>query len=258
MTRARVEWQATVPTGGYAISVAITAVAGSPFTVTVPAGNYYGTDLCSTLKTLLDAATALDGVFSVTPSFGESGTGFVTISHTVETFTITWTSTALRDLLGFAGTLTPAALTFTSTLAFRGVWLPNAEAAFAYGNGDEGHTETDIGATESPAGDLKGLGWTTRKVLPYAMWSHVPVAFARISGEATTGASFEQQWRWCQGGELAYFELLAPFRVYWSADVATYKTYRYVRTGTDLPRVVEEWNGLYTIRLDRLVRVPGT
>ena len=257
MTAARIEWQATIPTGGYDVALTITAI-GGPFTVTVPAGAYFLTDLLSTFKTLLDAASGADGVFTVSASLGQTGTGLVTISHTLQTFTLAWTDTELRDLFGFTGTLTPAALTFTGTRNARGAWLSGAESAFSYGNSDEGHTETDIGSTESPAGDIKGIGWTTRTVLPMALWSHVPVANARISGETTTGASFEQQWRWCQGGELAYFEILSAFRLYPDADSATYKTYRCARTSTEMPRVDPGWNGLYTIQLDRLVRVPGT
>ncbi len=87
MSRGRLEAQLTVPVGGWDIALTITAIGA--FTVTVPAGNYYPTDLLATLKTQLDAASGGDGVFTVTGSFGEAGTGKVTISHTVETFTIT-------------------------------------------------------------------------------------------------------------------------------------------------------------------------
>lgn len=258
MSHGRLEGQITIPSGGYAISVAITAIAGSPFTVTIPAGTYYPTDLLTTFNTLLDAATGLDGAWTVSASLGESGTGLVTIAHATQTFTITWTSTVPRDILGFTGTLTPAALTFTGTAQLRGVWLPNAEGAFTYGNGDQGHIESDIGSTESPQGDVKGIGWTTRTVLPSALWSHVPKAFAKIYSETTVGASFEQWWSWTQAGTVAYFELMAPVRLYWSADVASYKTYRFARSSTEMPRVDESWDGLFRVELTRLVRVPGT
>lgn len=259
MTRGRLEAQITIPTGGWSVSVDITGIAGTPFVVTVAAGTYYPTDLLSTFKTQLDAADGTDGTFTVSGSFGESGTGLVTISHTVETFTITWTSTDLRDVLGFTGTLTPAALTFTGTKQCRGVWLPNAEIASAYGNTDEGHTETDQGSTESPRGDVKTLAYNTRQVLPQVRWSHVLKAFARIAAETTTGASFEQWWRYTQGGELSYFEVSAAVRLYWDASTSTYKTYRLSpRKGTQMERVVPDWDGLYDISLDRLVRVPGT
>jgi hypothetical protein len=260
MTRGRIDAQITVPTGGWAASVAITGIAGSPFTVTIPAGAYYPVDLLSTWQTQLDAADGTDGAFTVSASWGEAGTGFVTIAHATQTITVTWTSTSLRDVLGFTGTLTPAALTFTGTEACEAVWLPNCEGAFYYGNGDEGHTETDRGSTESPHGDVKGLVYNTRQVLPSAIWSHVPKAFARAAAETTTNASYERWWRNTQGGELSYFEACAPVRLVWdAASPSTYKTYRCASAmGTEMPRSVDEWDGLFRIELTRLVRVPGT
>lgn len=260
MSRGRIDAQITVPTGGWSVSVAITAIGGSPFTVTIAAGTYYPVDLLSTFQTQLDAASGADGAFTVSASWGEAGTGFVTIAHATQTITVTWTSTALRDVLGFTGTLTPAALTFTGTEACEAVWLPNAEAAFYYGNGDEGHTETDASSTISPRGDVKRLVYNTRQVLPSATWSHVQKAFARAAAETTTNASFERWWRNTQGGELSYFEPAAPVRLVWNADSpSTYKTYRLPGlTSTEMTRVVDEWNGLFRIEIPRLVRVPGT
>jgi hypothetical protein len=258
VSRGRLEARITFASN-QVVSLTVTTI-GGPSNVTIaPAGSYYPTDLLSTIKTALDAAFGGDGAFTVTGSFGESGTGLVTISHATQTFTLAWTSTNVRDALGFASDLTPAALTFTGTKNAQGVFLPGVEGAFAYGNGDEGHTETDMTTTESPRGDVKALVYNTRQVLPSVIWSHVDRSKARIAGETTTDASFEAFWRKCQGGELSYFQVLAPIRLYWSADVASYKTYRLPgRNGTEMPRTVEEWNGLYRIEITRLVRVPGT
>lgn len=259
MTRGRLEAQITVPTGGWTGSLTVTAIGGPTAFTIAAAGTYYPTDFLSTFQTNLDAVFGGDGAFTVSGSFGESGTGLVTISHAVETFTLSWTSTNARDLMGFTGNLTPAATSFAGTKQMRGVWLPNAEIASAYGNGDEGHTETDQGSTESPRGDVKTLSYTTRQVLPWVRWSHVQKAYARIAAETTTGASFEQWWRYTQGGELSYFEVGSAVRLYWDASTSTYKTYRLSpRKGTEMQRVVPDWDGLYDINLERLVRVPGT
>jgi hypothetical protein len=258
MSRGRLDAQITVPTGGWTFSLTVTTI-GGPTTGTVAAGTYHLSDFLTAVDTALEAVFGGDGAWTVTCSDGESGTGLVTITHATQTFTLSWSSTNLRDALGFAADLTPAALSFTGTKVAQQIWLPNAEGAFAYGNGDEGHTETDAGSTESPRGDVKTLVYNTRQVLPWARWSHVQVAYARISGESVSNSSFERWWRNTQGGELSYFEPTAPVRLYWSADVASYKTYRIAgRRGTEMPRVVEDWNGLYTILLERLVRVPGT
>jgi hypothetical protein len=248
----------TVPSGGWDFALTVTAI-GGPTTGTIAAGTYHLTDFLAAVDTALEAVFGGDGAWTVTVSDGETGTGLVTIAHATQTYSLTWTDTDARDALGFAGNLTPAALSFTGTKVAQQLWLPNAEAAFAYGNGDEGHTETDAASTESPRGDVKTLVYNSRQVLPYARWSHVQVAYARISGESVSNSSFERWWRNTQGGELSYFEPSSQIRLYWDAGVASYKTYRVAsRRGTEMPRVDEGWNGLYTISLERLVRVPGT
>lgn len=251
MTRGRLEAQITVPTGGHTIAVVGTASGNA----TVAAGTYYPTDYLSAWAAAVSAVTTDNNQFVA--SWGESGTGKISIVSSAN-LSVTWTNTNARDLLGYVAPLV-SSTNHAAPRQFRGVWLPNAELASAYGNADEGHTETDAGSTESPRGDIKTLVYTTRQVLPWVRWSHTPKEFARISAETTLGASFEQWWRWTQGGELSYFETGSPFRLYWDAASVTYKTYRMAtRKGTEMPRVVEGWNGLYDINLERLVRVPGT
>ena len=58
MARGRVEARITIPTGGWSVSVTITAI--GTFAVTIAAGNYFPTDLLTTFKTQLDAATGAD------------------------------------------------------------------------------------------------------------------------------------------------------------------------------------------------------
>ncbi len=216
----------------------------------------YITDLLTAIGTAWSTTTG--DTVTLTGSFGESGTGLVTITSTAN-LAVTWTSTDMRDLLGFTANLS-AGTSHVGTRQCKAVWLPNAEGAFYYGNGDEGHTETDAGTTESPRGDVKRLVYNTRQVLPSATWSHVLKAYARIAAETTVGASFEQWWRNTQGGELTYFEACAAVRLIWDADTAgTYKTYRLpALTSTQMTRVVDEWNGIFRIEIPRLVRVPGT
>lgn len=251
MTRGRLEAQIYQASNWTA-----NAVGTATNTATVTASSTrFPTDLLTVFGTALSTATT--DTVTVTGSFGEAGTGLVTISSTAN-IAITWTSTDLRDLLGFTGNLS-AATSHVGTKQCRGVWLPNCEIVSAYGNDDEGHTETDQGSTESPRGDIKTLSYNTRQVLPSVRWSHVPKAQARISAETTTGASFEQWWRWTQGGELTYFEVGSAINLYWDAATSTKKTYRCSsRKGTQMDRTVAEWNGLYDIALERLVRVPGT
>lgn len=260
MSKSMLATQLTIPTGGWTFAMSVTGLGGTSVR-TVAAGNYFPSELLAAVEAQLEAGEiALGGIEGYAVSFN-STTGLVDIEHDSATnFAIsTWGSTNLRDALGFAGTLSGASV-YTGTLNQQGVWLSQSEGAFTYGNGDEGHTETDMSSTESPRGDVKGLVYNTRQVLPSALWSHVPKASARIAAETTTGASFESWWRKTQGGELSYFEVLAPVRLIFSIDApSTYKTYRIPgRNGTEMPRTVEDWAGLFRIELNRLVRVPGT
>jgi hypothetical protein len=257
MSKGRLEAQITIPVGGWSVSVAITAVVGSPFTVTVAAGTYYPTDLLSTFQTQLNAASGADGVFTVSGSFGESGTGLVTIAHTVETFTITWSSTDLRDALGFTGTLTPAALTFTGTRNAQGVWLPDCQLFAERGTNDPGYIQSDRTESVSPRGDVYALKFQHRTVLPMVRWVHVTKPRAKVVSETTVGASFEQWWRYTHNAELSYFAVCPPVRLIWDADTsATYHEFRLIgRNTTEMPRVVEGWDGLWTVEI-RGIKTP--
>lgn len=258
MARGRVEARITIPTGGWSVSLTITAI-GGPYTVTVAAGNYFPTDLLTSFQTQLDAATGGDGAFTVSASWGESGTGLVTIAHATQTFTIAWTSTDLRDVLGFSGSLSPAALTFTGTLHARGVWLPDCEMDVDRGI-DGGVYETDRATQVSPQGDVYGLVYNTRQRHDGFTWPHVSHPRAQITYETTTGASFEQWWRDTHSALRSYFPEAAPqLRVYYSADAGTYHTFREIsRVDTDAPRADATWRYLRTVRLGPLYRVPGT
>jgi hypothetical protein len=231
----------------------VNAVGTATAVATVTASSTrYPSDLATAFGTALSTATTDTVTVSISLT-----TGLCTISSTAN-IAITWTSTDLRDLLGFAGNLS-AATSHVGTKNVRGLWPSQTEGAFSYGNGDEGHIETDLSVTESPRGDLKGIGWTSRTVLPAAVFSHVPKASAKIYSETTVGASFEQWLSYTQWGALSYFDVLSPFRLIWDvATAGTYKTYRFSRPSSEMARVVEEWDGLYRVELNRLVRVPGT
>lgn len=244
--RGRLEAQITVPTGGWDLELDNGTTSE---TVTIAAGTYYPTDFLITLDGELENAHGES--YTVTGSFGEAGTGLVTIANTEPVnISITWTDTPMRDLLGFTGNVSGSA-SHTGTRNMRGVWLPDCSMAAKYGPNDAGHTESDMGQTISPRGDVQTMIYTTRVRNPSVLWSHVTRARARIQGETTVGSSFEQWFRYTQLGELSYFEPGAPVRLIWDADVsATYTTYRLVsKTSTEMERAVAEWCGLFPIEI---------
>src|SRR3990167_1112188 len=91
-TGGRLEGQITVPTGGW------TATVGGP--ATIAAGTYYAAAFLAAVGAAF--ATAGSTTCAASASLGVSGTGLVTITFGSAT-AITWVSTDLRDILGFAG-----------------------------------------------------------------------------------------------------------------------------------------------------------
>ena len=252
MSAGRIEAQVTFATN-QVMSVVITAIAGSPFTVTLVAGTYWpGTTLLSSLQTQLDAATGLDGAFTVSASLTDTtGTGIVTIAHATQTVTITWTTaTELRDTLGFTGTLTPAALTFTGTKHLRGLWLPDSPIDSEYG-GEVGHTETDRTTTVTPTGDIVATAFGSSRVrMGRTSWSHITRPKARTSAETTTGASYETWMLDTHSGRYSYFATAPQVRVYHDSGGAVVGTYRFIWDGsTQMQRADATWIYLWMITL---------
>ena len=234
MSAGRIEAQVTFTTN-QVMSVVITAIAGSPFTVTLVAGAYWpGTTLLSSLQTQLDAATGIDGAFTVSANLTDTtGTGFVTIAHATQTITITWTTaTELRDTLGFTGTLTPAALTFTGTAHLRGTWLPDSPIDSEYGAASA-PVETDRTTLVGNGGDISVTAYgVDRTPMSATRWSHITKPKALVAYETTSHASFDAWLRDTHGGTLSYFSPSPQVRVYHDSGGSLIGTYRLIWDGT--------------------------
>lgn len=242
------------------MTVAITAVGGSPFTVTVAAGSYFPTALLTELQTQLDAASGADGAFTVSGSLGEGGTGIVTIAHATQTITITWTTaTDLRDVLGFTGTLTPAALTFSGTNHMRGVWLPTYAINAPRGS-NAGHTETNRSELVAPDGTVSAMVYGTgqRRRVTGIEWVIATHARSLVTGEVTAGESFEQFWLDVFSGLYTYFPPSPQVRVYWNAgstwtgaESVGITIYMTGRTTTELERAGDgTWIGIWRVAIE--------
>ena len=136
---------------------------GAGVTISIPAGVYYLTStadggtrsLLAQLKLSLENGGGL--TYTVTLSDDtDSATGKVTITVSAGTLAITWVSTTLRDILGFAGNVAAAA-SATGDYHAKRLWLPNADptpdAPWPAANGDPiGEDETDYAVTMAPTG----------------------------------------------------------------------------------------------------------
>jgi len=234
----------------------VTATGSSTGTSTVNASSSrYPTDLLGACASAWSTTTG--DTVTVTGSWGEAGTGKVTIASTA-TLAINWGSaTDLRDLLGFTGNLSGSA-SYTSTNHARGVWLPDCPMAAKYGPNDDGHTKTDRTESQGPRGGSSALVFQSRVILPLVRWSHVTRARARVAGESVTGESFERWWRYTHGGELAYFKVCPRVKLYWDADLSSATAYFLRgRDSTEMERAVEDWAGLFPIELVNSIKVPS-
>lgn len=167
MTLPKLEGHITVPTGGWSISVTEDPAATS--SVTVAAGSYWltsTTSLVTALVTALNANGTLSGTYAATvDDTSATATGKVTISVTgVTTFAITWTSTSLRNALGWTGN-TSAAASVTSQSSSPYIYLPNVVRTNTMApDGYKGQPVTDGTVTVSPSGTSKGITYATRYV----------------------------------------------------------------------------------------------
>lgn len=163
MALLKLEGMITVPTGGW--SASITDNDGT-FTATVAAGDYF---LTSTTSLLAAFKTALDNgagvTYTVTVDDADpTGTGKVTITPSAGNVAITWTSTSLRDALGFTGNLS-AASTQVSPSSSPYIYLPNVQRSPAMApEGSNGYVVNDSTVTVAPSGNAVGLQYNKRYI----------------------------------------------------------------------------------------------
>lgn len=147
------------------------------------------TGLSSNLATAIATfAAAASSVWAVTLS---TTTGLATVSCPgAMPFTITWTSTALRDVLGFASTISAATSDQTSTKQARFLWIPD-RPLHLMADTKRAPVLTDLRTTTSPKGVMRGF-------VGNAMYRHERIGWSRVDKNrvweveaATTNGTWE-------------------------------------------------------------------
>lgn len=120
--------------------------------VQVTTGSYFVRGYTAEGGQLVDAVqTAMTAAGLASASATISDDGFVTLSAS-GAFTVTWTNTTLRDILGFTGNLT-SATSHTATEQAKYTWHPNTGPATMTGHPDTaGEIESDAAHTVAPSG----------------------------------------------------------------------------------------------------------
>ena len=235
-----------VPVGGWTVHVDD----GTVFDATVAAGTYSPTTLLAAFVAALEAGSAQS--YSGSIANGEGGTGVVSVVIAGSaTFSVTWTSSDLRDALGYTGAL-GAAKTQTSTYCIKGLWLPDCPMSGSYGAADPGHTVGGLVQTRSPLGVIKSISHPTYVELPSVTWTHVSAARTRQAAESGAPRSWE---RFCReviygnASGVSYFTPGGVVRLIWNADSpGTYTDYYPIAPKTTAtPRADAAWSGLYSV-----------
>lgn len=263
-------WEAffTVPS---AITASVNGGSGA-VTVTWAAGSYTPTSFATyTAAALTAQAPPAAGSWSVSLSTGTSGTGLLTIARSTGSYSITWTSTALRDLMGFTANIT-SQTSVTASVQHKGLWFPDCPITTAL-SPTRAPKQTDNRASESPSGLVITLGGTKKYQHKDIGYSHVLKSRLFEAEATTTGASLEQ---WLDDTQLgdghAWFSRGSAFQVYWDAagtdtllgddlngGAGPSSGWYFAPAISDLHEHlsrVGDWDGMYAVKFPRIVS-PG-
>jgi hypothetical protein len=256
-------WEAvfTVPSGEV---IEVTTNAGTE-TVAIADGAYTPTSFATYFAGALDVqAPVTAGTWTVSISTGRGGTGRVTIAVTAGTYSIAWTSTLLRDLLGFAADIT-AQSTGTGTIVHRGIWMPNCPWTSLL-SPSLAPKQTDNRSTESPTGGVVTLGGLKKYEHKSIRYSHVEIGRIREAAAVTAGDSLQ---RWLDDTQFndghVWFSRGAIVFPYWDnngtdtlvgSDASITLGWSFSPAIEDmhsLARRISEWDGMYSVEFSRLV-----
>ncbi len=251
----RIEAIIAVPAG---VTVSATNGTGGPSTVTLTAGNYTATALVAHFVARLNADRPSGWTGSV--STGSAGTGYVSIAGT-GTWSISWTSTTLRDALGFTANITAVTGTRTGTICARGLWMPDAVMQLD-GDAARAPIVSDLRTTEGPTGNVYAMAGNTKYRHSNIRWSHVPRARVHETVAQYAGNTFETWMRQTQFGSIvpwigpgAGFEIYDHNEVKLGSDysVVSWKISPAITSIEPKRSGGSDWVGLYEIVFPTIV-----
>lgn len=260
-------WEAalTVPAG---VSIDATNSGGGPTAVSITAGSYSGPSalLAHVVARLNAVRTPANWTGSIS-STGTSPTGKSTLNWTgAGTYSITWTSTELRDLLGYTGNLAgiTQGVASVSTKQARGLWLPDATLNLD-GDPRSAPKRSDRRTVITPDGKAYTHVGNTLYQLRNLRYTHVPLARVWEANVATANASLEVFWIETQLGlSSTWFSPGSRVQIYDHTDTlvgingnaGTGLSGWFVATPKELDELtlsVPQWTGYYQVVIGDLV-----
>lgn len=203
----KMEARVTVPAGGWTLTV---TDSGGTSPVTIAAGDYYLGELLTAIAAALNADATLAGTTyaAVLDDDATDATGRLTLSVTVVgNFSVTWTSTALRDELGYSGDLSGAA-SYQTTAAAKPLFLPDVpRTRMLVPDGHPGRLIVASSTVVSPTtGDSRFFSYGSYRM---DNWEHAQLSGRKTYAtyEAYANESFESFWTTyiANGAPIRYF-----------------------------------------------------
>lgn len=263
-TKGRLESRITVPSGGWSVDI---DEGGGAVTITVPAGDYYHSsadsgsrDLLAEFQKQCNDSGSLANTYSFSIAAGEGQSGKVTLSAD-GSFSVTWSSTDLRDVLGFEsdGDLASAS-SHTSSEAARSVWISDSTYQTLNGGDSswQGWQISNLRAMVNDAGYFYALGGQKRTETQIT-WPAVSRERTWKANETVTNQSFEKFWEDGILGEANWSSRPGgPVRWYQDADVdGTHVTYNVVLPQFRPDALRQHWTGAWQIVIPRAIVDPG-
>jgi hypothetical protein len=258
-TDGRIEAQFTVPAS---TTISATTNAGGPTTVTLTAGTYYMSTFVAQLQAdLIAQRTVTAGTWTVSLSTGANGTGKVTIAVTNGTFSITWTSTNARDILGFTADIA-AQTSSTGASQARGVWIPDRPLKIK-STPNAAPKRSDKRGTVGPTGvvfSLVGNKWYEHVEL---LWRGVAKNRVWVGAETTTNQSWEKfmldtqlndghSW-FTVGSKIQIYDILgAKVGIYGNSGSGMAGWYMHNVDDINPMRSDEHWDGAWDITIPKI------
>jgi len=132
------------------------------------------------------------------------------------TFSITWSNTTLRDILGFTANISGASTTQVGTKQAHGLWFPDTPLNLD-DDPRQAPRQSDLRTSMSPTGNVLGLCGNELYQHANLRWERSPIAQIREASATYANASLETFWRdtqTAQGG-VSWFSPASRVQVYW-------------------------------------------
>lgn len=190
---------------GYLAAMYITTGAGKALTLNA-----------NISQAVTNLANAINASWVVAPSATDGRVSIGWTGYVTPTWSLAWTSTVLRDVLGFTADIAGVTTTQTGANQSALVWFPDSPM-----NCDDHPSmtpeETDLRTSESPTGIVLGLCGNTKYVHSNVRYQRVPVDRIREASATYDNASLEVFFRNTQAGQgITWFTPASPVQVYWS------------------------------------------